>query len=111
MEAPSIPRSALALPAPADTTAPATRAGHAVEANPEALRRALVAALGADGPTIAPPRHLDVRFQVDSSLDRVVAKVVDSETGEVVREVPPEELLELARRVTALVGAMFDRRI
>jgi flagellar protein FlaG len=41
----------------------------------------------------------------------VVAKVVDSETGEVVREVPPEELLELARRVTALVGAMFDRRV
>jgi hypothetical protein len=111
MEAPSIPRSALALPAPADALAPANRAVRAVEADPEALRRTLVAALGAEGPRIPPPRHVDVKFQVDTQLDRVIAKIVDSETGEVVREVPPEDLVELARRVTALVGAMFDRRV
>ena len=38
-------------------------------------------------------------FKVDDELDMVIVRVVDSETNEVVQELPPEEMLELARHL------------
>jgi len=56
------------------------------------------------------PQRMEVRMRVEADLHRVVARVVDSDTGEVIREVPPEELVELAKRMKALMGAMLDKR-
>ena len=39
----------------------------------------------------------DLRFSVDETTDRVVVKVLDSETEELIREIPSEEALALAR--------------
>lgn len=52
----------------------------------------------------------DLRLSVDRDLDQVVARVVDSESGEIIREVPPEELVELAKTLRALMGQLLDRR-
>jgi flagellar protein FlaG len=38
----------------------------------------------------------NLKFRVDEQSDRVVIKVVDKETGETVREIPPEEMLAIA---------------
>lgn len=37
-----------------------------------------------------------LNFSIDSATDRVVVKVVDGNTGEVVRQIPSEEMLKLA---------------
>lgn len=43
----------------------------------------------------------DLRFEVDDDLGRTVISVVDSETKEVIRQIPPETVIERARRLQA----------
>ena len=39
----------------------------------------------------------DLQFSIDKDSDRLVVKVVDSETQEVIRQIPSEEMLRIAR--------------
>lgn len=41
----------------------------------------------------------DIQFTVDEDLHRTVVKVIDSESGEVIRQIPDDIFLELARRL------------
>ena len=41
----------------------------------------------------------DLKFQVDKESGRTIITVLDSETKEVVRQIPPEEVLNLAQRL------------
>ena len=41
----------------------------------------------------------DLVFSVDRDSDRLVVKVVDSETQEVIRQIPSEEMLRIARNL------------
>ena len=57
-------------------------------------------------------RQLDVHLElsVDERSEEVVARVVNDHTGEVVREIPREEVRELARRLQeASGGALLDK--
>lgn len=49
----------------------------------------------------------DISFQVDDSSGRVVVKVVDGTSGEVVRQIPSEEALELATRLEDMRSLLF----
>ena len=40
-----------------------------------------------------------LQFSVDSATDRVVVRLTDTETGEVIRQIPSEETLEIARSI------------
>ena len=48
------------------------------------------------------------RLRVDPRTERIIAEIVN-EKNEVVRQVPPEELLELAETSRAIQGLLFDR--
>lgn len=61
------------------------------------------------GDAVSRPREL--RLTVDQELEQVIARVVDSETGETVRTIPPDELVEAAKRLRALLGQMLDREV
>jgi flagellar protein FlaG len=39
----------------------------------------------------------DLQFRVDENLNRVVVTVVDSDSGEVIRQIPGEEVIAVAR--------------
>ena len=39
----------------------------------------------------------ELNFSVDEELDRFIVTVLDQETGEIIRQIPSEEMLELAR--------------
>ena len=39
----------------------------------------------------------ELNFSVDHELDKIVVTVVDDATGDVIRQIPSEEMLELAR--------------
>jgi len=49
-----------------------------------------------------------VRFENDSDAKALVVKVVDRETDEVIRQIPPEELLDLTKRLNDLRGNIVD---
>ena len=41
-------------------------------------------------------------FAVDEATDKVIVKVIDEESGEVVRQVPPQEMLRIAAHLKKL---------
>lgn len=41
----------------------------------------------------------DLNFSVDEASGKTVVKIIDAESKEMVRQIPPEELLALARRL------------
>ncbi|WP_096084580.1 flagellar protein FlaG [Agaribacterium haliotis] len=41
----------------------------------------------------------DLQFSVDEELDRTIIRVVDSDSGELIRQIPEDIFLELARRL------------
>lgn len=44
----------------------------------------------------------DLNFVIDESVGTAVVKIIDSKSKEVVRQIPPEEMLALARRMKEL---------
>ncbi len=49
-----------------------------------------------------------VRFENDSEAGELVVKVVDRDTDEVIRQIPPEELRNLAEKMRNLRGNLVD---
>jgi flagellar protein FlaG len=47
-------------------------------------------------------------FSIDRQLNRPIVRVTDSETGEVIRELPPEAMLKVARSLEDLKGVLFQ---
>jgi len=52
-----------------------------------------------------------IRLEVDNELHRVIVKIVDKKSGEVIRQIPPEELVELARKMRDREGVFLDREV
>lgn len=90
------PAPAPARPAPVEEAARPTR-----EAVDHAARRIedFVRSVG---------RSLD--FSVDNSTGRSVLRVVNPENGEVIRQLPPEETLRIARAVEYMQSVLVDQR-
>jgi flagellar protein FlaG len=48
-----------------------------------------------------------LQIEVDPDLNRVVVKVLSGESGEVIRQIPPKEVIDLAKNLSGLKGALF----
>lgn len=53
-------------------------------------------------------RQRDLSFSVDDDTGRTVVKVINAQTEEVVRQIPSEELLEIARRIEDGESGMLE---
>lgn len=51
-----------------------------------------------------------LRFQIHERTNEVIVKVIDSETEEVIREIPPEKLLDMFANMLELAGLLVDER-
>ncbi len=49
-----------------------------------------------------------VRFENDKDLNSLIVKVIDQDSGEVVREIPPESIRDITKHLNELVGNMVD---
>lgn len=47
-------------------------------------------------------------FSVDGNTGRTVIKILDRETEKVVREIPPDEMLRIAAKLTEVIGRIVD---
>lgn len=52
-----------------------------------------------------------LNFSVDDSTEKVVIKVMDLDTDEVVRQIPTEETLKFAEYLEGMVGLIFDETV
>jgi flagellar protein FlaG len=51
-------------------------------------------------------RRLD--FEVDEDTNRVIVKVIDTKTDKVIKEIPPEQLVQLAAKIQEMIGLLVD---
>lgn len=51
-----------------------------------------------------------LNFELDQEAGRLVVRVLDAETGDLVRQIPSEETLQFAQHVEGLVGLIFNDR-
>ena len=52
----------------------------------------------------------NLNFSIDDSSGQVVVKVIDGDSGEVVRQIPSEEVLKLAARLDDVRSVLFETR-
>lgn len=56
-------------------------------------------------------KHTSAQIRRDEQLNRFLVTIKDKDSGEVVREVPPEALLKFARNLEELKGILFDETL
>ena len=50
-----------------------------------------------------------IQLEVENDTQMVIVKIVDSETEEVIRQLPPEELVKLSKNAKDLKGLLIDK--
>ena len=54
--------------------------------------------------------NTDIKFSIHKASGRMMVRVVDSKTQEVLKEFPPEELLDTIGAIREYVGALLDKK-
>ena len=54
--------------------------------------------------------NTDIEFSIHEKSDRMMVKVVDTKTHDVLKEFPPEELLDTIGAIREYVGALLDKK-
>ena len=52
-----------------------------------------------------------LKFTINRELDQLVVKVIDGNTDEIIKELPPEELQKLHIRIREAIGILIDEEI
>jgi len=52
-----------------------------------------------------------LQFVVDHHSNEVIVKVIDKDTDKVIKELPPEELQKLHRKLKEAIGLLFDEMV
>lgn len=52
-----------------------------------------------------------ISFSIDTETNRPVIQVSDKDTGELIRQIPPEELMRVSQRLSDVLGILFDDRM
>ena len=53
--------------------------------------------------------NVDLQFSVHEETGQIMVTVREESTGEVIREIPPSEMLDLAARMDEMVGLLFHQ--
>ena len=51
-----------------------------------------------------------LQFSVDDATGKTVVRITDAKTGEMIRQIPSEELLELARSLDKMQGMLLQQK-
>ncbi len=52
-----------------------------------------------------------LEFTVDPDLDRVVVKVMDGDSGTIIRQIPQQEVIDLAKRLETPTGLLLHHKV
>lgn len=54
---------------------------------------------------------LDAKIVYDKKYQTLVVQVIRKDTGEIIKQIPPEELLKLSQRLQELVGILLQHKV
>ncbi len=57
------------------------------------------------------PEQRNIKFEFHEKLERYYVTVVNSETKEIIREIPPRKLLDLYADMADFMGFLIDKRV
>ncbi len=52
-----------------------------------------------------------VSLSIDEKSHQTIIKVIDTESGKVVRQIPSEQLMRVSERITELLGVIYDEKM
>ncbi|UIF91462.1 flagellar protein FlaG [Cupriavidus sp. UYPR2.512] len=52
---------------------------------------------------------IGLRFEIDETTHRIITKVIDKETGDLIRQMPTEEVMRIARAIDKLQGLFVSQ--
>jgi flagellar protein FlaG len=55
-------------------------------------------------------KNYSIRFSIDDKLKEIVVKIVDTKTDEVIRQIPPDEVLRLRAHLKEMVGILLEEK-
>ena len=56
-------------------------------------------------------KRYSLSFRFEKELNRVVVKVIDPESGEAIREIPPESVIEALKQLKKAPGTLVDEEV
>jgi len=54
--------------------------------------------------------NTNLSFSIDKDTGKTVIKVVDVATKEVIRQIPPDDVLRIAAHIKELLGILYDKK-
>ena len=56
------------------------------------------------------PANASLKIEIDPDSDRVIVKVLDDQSGELIRQIPSQEMVEIAKRLDTMQGIFITKR-
>ena len=53
----------------------------------------------------------ELKFEIDRDINMIIVKIKDKDTGELIRQIPPEVVVKLARALDEFLGLLMDERV
>lgn len=52
-----------------------------------------------------------LKFDIHENSNRIVVKVIDQDSGEILSEIPPEKIIEMIDSVQKSIGLLIDKKV
>ncbi len=99
---------------PAEVVARQLRAASAhvdsEQAQPGPLDRTALDRAAAKVSTVLESTDSRLKIEVDDEAERVVIKVIEQDSGKVIRQIPPEELLQIEKYLSSAKGLLLQEQ-
>ncbi len=53
----------------------------------------------------------ELQFEIDRDTNMIIVKIKDKETGDVIRQIPPDVVVKLAKAMEEFLGVILDERV
>lgn len=108
---PTVPGRGLESIEPAATQISAARMqSGSAQSQPAPVDRSAIDRVAAKVSEVLDRADSRLKIEIDDETERIVVKVIQGDSGEVIRQIPPEELLELERYLSGGKGLLLEER-
>jgi flagellar protein FlaG len=80
------------------------------QSNPTEIDRAVIERAAVKVSKVLDSTDPRLKIEIDDEAERVVVKVVEQDSGKVIRQIPPEELLQIEKYLSSAKGLLLHEQ-
>ncbi len=80
-------------------------------AAPQEIPEEIIKQVADEANSIVRPLSTSLSFSFDDKAGKNVIKIIDNDSGKLIRQIPPEEMLRLSEHMKELIGALVDKHV